>query len=77
MELTELSNMRLKQVVVTNGLILTAMIIFFIIANVFTITSAHFFLVLGVLILIQSVFGFIKGESTKSFISIFEKSGNL
>ena len=73
MESTELSNMRLKQVAVTNGLILTVMIIFFIITNVFAITFAHFFLVLGVLVLIQGVFGFIKGDSTKSIIPIFEK----
>ena len=73
MESTELSNMRLKQVAVTNGLILTAMIIFFTIINVFTIAFAHYFLVLGVLVLIQGVFGFIKGDSTKSIIPIFEK----
>ena len=73
MESTELSNMRLKQVAVTNGLILTAIIIFFIVTNVFTIKFAQFFLVLGVIILIQSIFGFIKGDSTKSFIPIFEK----
>jgi hypothetical protein len=70
---TELGNMRLKQVAITNGLILTAMIIFFTIINVFTIAFAHYFLVLGVLVLIQGVFGFIKGDSTKSIIPIFEK----
>ena len=73
MESTELSNMRLKQVAVTNGLILTAMIIFFTIINVFTIAFAYYFLVLGVLVFIQGVFGFIKGDSTKSIIPIFEK----
>lgn len=73
MEPTELSNMRLKQVAVTNGLILTAIITFFIITNVFTITFADFFLVLGALILIQGVFGLIKGDSPKSLIPIFEK----
>ncbi len=73
MESTELSKMRLKQVAVTNVLILTAMIIFFTITNVFTITFGHFFLVLGVLMLIQGVFGFIKGDSTKSIIPIYER----
>jgi hypothetical protein len=73
MKSTELSNMRLKQVAVTNALILTAIIIFFIIINVFTITFAHFFLVLGVVMLIQGVFGLIKGDSTKSFFPIFEQ----
>ena len=65
--------MRLEQVAVTNGLILTAIIIFFIVTNVFTITVAHFFLVLGFLILIHGIFGFKKGDSTKSFIPIFER----
>ena len=62
MESTELSNMRLKQVAVTNGLILTAMIIFFTIINVFTIAFAHYFLVLGVLVFIQGVFRLYKGR---------------
>ena len=74
MESTKLSNLKLKQVAVTNGLVLTAIIIFFVVTNVFTIQFAQFFLVLGVIILIQSIFGFIKGDSTKSFIPIFEKS---
>ena len=65
--------MRLKQVAVTNGLILTAMIIFFTIINVFTIAFANFFLVLGVLVFIQGVFGLIRGDSTKSIFPIFEK----
>ena len=66
--------MRLKQVAITNGLILTAsMIIFFTIINVFTIAFAHYFLVLGVLVFIQGVFGLIRGESTKSIIPNYEK----
>ncbi|MFZ0443207.1 MAG: hypothetical protein WAM95_00850 [Bacillus sp. (in: firmicutes)] len=69
----EISNIRLKQVAVTNGLILALIIILFTVINIFTIKFAHFFFVLGLLILIQSVFGFIKGDSTKSFIPIFEK----
>ncbi|WP_394234231.1 hypothetical protein [Niallia oryzisoli] len=73
MESKELSNMRLKQVAVTNGLILALIIILFTAINVFTVKFAHFFFVLGFLILFQSIFGFIKGDSTKSFIPIFEK----
>ncbi len=73
MESKEISDMRLKQVALTNGLILTFIIIFFIVTNAFTIKFAHFFFVLGLLILIQGILGFIKGDSTKSFIPIFEK----
>jgi hypothetical protein len=73
MEPAELRNMRLKQVAVTNGLILTFITIFFIVTNIFAILFAHFFFVLGVLVLIQGIIGFIKADSTKSFIPIFEK----
>ena len=73
MESKEISNIRLKQVAVTNGLIFAFIIIFFTVINVFTIKFAQFFFVLGLLILIQSIYGFIKGDSTKSFIPIFEK----
>lgn len=69
----ELGNLRLKQVAVTNGIILTVMMTFFIIITVFTITFTQFYIVLGILILVQAIFGLIKGDSTKSFISVFEK----
>ena len=73
MKSKEISKMRLKQVAVTNGLILALIIILFTVINVFTIKFAHFFFVLGLLILIQSIYGFIKRDSTKTFIPIFEK----
>lgn len=73
MESKEISNMRLKQVAVTNGFILAMIIILFTVINVFTIKFAHFFFVLGLLVLIQSIYGFVKRDSTKSLIPIFEK----
>ena len=73
MEQKELSNMRLKQVAMTNVILLITLIIFFIIINVFSITFAYFFLVLGVLLFFQAIFGFFKGDSTKSIITFFEK----
>ena len=73
MEPKELSNMRLKQVAMTNGILLITLIIFFIMINVFNITFAHFFLVLGVVLFFQAIFGFFKGDSTKSIIPIFEQ----
>jgi hypothetical protein len=69
----ELSNMRLKQVVILNGLVLAVMFLYFTIINTFAISLARFFLILGVLMLFQGVFGFIKGDSTKSIIPILEK----
>lgn len=73
MERKELRHMRLKQVAILNGLYLTVMILYFIITKLFVITFAHFFLVLGVVVLMQGVFGFIKGDSTKSIIPIIEQ----
>jgi len=73
MESKEISNIRLKQVAVTNGLIFAFIIILFTVINVFTIKFGHFFFVLGLLTLIQGIYGFIKRDSTKSFIPIFEK----
>lgn len=73
MEQKELSNLRLRQTAATNGLILIAIFILYIVTNIFTVRFGQFFFVLGGLILIQAVFGFIKGDSTKSLIPIFEK----
>lgn len=73
MEPKELSIMRMKQVILTNGLLLNAVIIFFVIINVFKVTFAHFFFVLGVVMFIQGILGFIKGNSTKSIIPFFEQ----
>ncbi|WP_077624292.1 hypothetical protein [Sediminibacillus massiliensis] len=69
----ELNEMRLKQTGVTNGLMLIAMVAFFTIINILTITFAHFFFFLGVLLFIQAVIGLIKGDSTKSIFPIYEK----
>ncbi|WP_147533506.1 hypothetical protein [Bacillus marasmi] len=73
MDTKELSDMRLKQVAVTNGLMLGGIIILFFITKIFTIPFANFFLVLGILVLFQGVFGLIRGNSTNSLIPIFEK----
>ncbi|MFD2679150.1 hypothetical protein [Bacillus seohaeanensis] len=73
MEPKELGNMRLKQLTISNVLIVIPIIIFFILISVFTITFAHIFFVLGVILLIQGVLGFIKGDSTRSIIPTFEK----
>ncbi|MGE7667690.1 hypothetical protein ACQKMN_18505 [Ureibacillus composti] len=73
MDSTELRRLRLNQVAIINGLMTMILISFFIIINKFSITFSQFFLVIGVIALFQGVFGLIKGDSTKSFIPIFEK----
>lgn len=73
MDRKNLRNMRLKQTAVLNGLLLFVMILYFLITNFFTISFSQFFLVLGILVLIQGVFGLVKGDSTKSIFPILEK----
>ncbi|MGY0693945.1 hypothetical protein ACW2QC_14340 [Virgibacillus sp. FSP13] len=76
MKSIELKKLRGKQITVTNSLILALLILFFVMVRVFGVTFSVFFFVLGVLILIQAVLGLIKGNSTKSFIPVFEQVAN-
>ncbi|MEH7235635.1 hypothetical protein [Bacillus sp. JJ1562] len=69
----EIHKMRVNQILLINGTMLIVLILFFTIINVFTIRFPHFFFALAVFILIQSIYGFVKGDSTKSFIPILEK----
>lgn len=73
MEPKELSQMRLKQVGLVNTSILIAMAIFTIATNFFTIKFTHFFFALGVVMLIQGVYGLFRGKSTKSIFPFIEK----
>jgi hypothetical protein len=65
--------MRIKQFYATNGLILAGLTLYYFIINVLDVTFTQFFFVLGVVVLIQSVFGFLKGKDTRSLIPIFER----
>ncbi|MEC2076378.1 hypothetical protein [Metabacillus fastidiosus] len=76
MELIEIKKMRTKQIAVTNGLLLSALIFYFILVSYLHITFTGFFLVMGAIILIQAIASILKGDSTKSFIPIFEKVSN-
>jgi hypothetical protein len=69
----KLKKMRRKQFIVTNALLITAIIIYFIIIPNLNVTGTQFFLILGVILLLQAIFGFFKADSTKSLFSIFEQ----
>lgn len=73
MDPTEIDKMREKQIYVMNGLVISCLTIFFLIVHFFNVTQARFFFVLGVLLLIQVIIGFIKKDSTRSLIPILEK----
>ncbi|WP_456276762.1 hypothetical protein [Bacillus sp. AK128] len=73
MQPTELRNMRVKQILLTNGLIVVGTILLFMVISVFTVKFSIFFLIMASLILIQGILGLLKGESTKSIFPIFEQ----
>ncbi|WP_282155466.1 hypothetical protein [Cytobacillus gottheilii] len=74
MDANQVSNMRLRQAGTINMLILVLLALFFLIVNVFTLTFSQFYLTAGILVLIQSVFGLIKRDSTKSIFPILEQA---
>lgn len=73
MEQKEIGRLRLKQVGIMNGFIITSMLIFFAITHFYPIRFTHFFLVLGTITLFQGIYGLIKGSSTKSIFPHVEK----
>ncbi|RKQ34665.1 hypothetical protein [Oceanobacillus halophilus] len=69
----EIWNMRGRQLIALNILNLVAITIFFLAFRLFNVTLPHFFLFIGIILFIQAICGFIKGDSTKSFLPIFEQ----
>ncbi|MCP3739319.1 hypothetical protein [Rossellomorea sp. BNER] len=73
MEYRELKQMRIKQFLAVNGILFLLLTIFTTILYVLEFKMTHMFILLGIMLLISSIYGFIKGESTKSFIPILEQ----
>ncbi|RAU04435.1 hypothetical protein QNH35_04005 [Bacillus pumilus] len=73
MEQAALKKMRTKQIAVSNLIAVILIIAFYMLIQIVEIRFTHFFLCLGILMLLQSIYGFIKKGSTKSFIPIFEQ----
>lgn len=73
MEQAALKKMRTKQIAISNLLAAITMVVFFMLIQISDIRFTHFFLCLGIFMLLQSIYGFIKKGSTKSFIPIFEQ----
>ncbi|WP_337019207.1 hypothetical protein [Oceanobacillus massiliensis] len=76
MELTDIKEMRRKQIGIINFLLIMLMALFFIIIHSFDIPFPVFYFIVGAFILLQAVFRFLKGASTKSVIPAFEKVAN-
>ncbi|OYN67429.1 hypothetical protein [Bacillus safensis] len=73
MEQAALKKMRTKQIAVSNLIAVILIIAFYMMIQIVEIRFTHFFLCLGILMLLQSIYGFMKKGSTKSFIPIYEQ----
>ncbi|WP_078380647.1 hypothetical protein [Sutcliffiella halmapala] len=73
MNVAEIKQMRKNQYIFLNTLLIAALILFYCLIRTFEITYSHFFLFLGVLLIVQAIIGFLKRDSTKSIFPIIEK----
>lgn len=69
----EISSMRLKQLLVTNILIIISVILFFTVVKIASISGSQFPFIVGILLAFQGIVGLVRGDTTKSLIPIFEK----
>lgn len=69
----EISSMRLKQLLVTNILIIISVILFFTVVKIASISGSQFPFIVGILLAFQGIVGLIRGDKTKSLIPMFEK----
>lgn len=73
MNTKEISNMRLKQLLVSNILIFSSVILFFTVVKIASISVSQFTFVLGIILALQGIIGLVRGDTTMSVIPIFEK----
>ncbi|WP_144533742.1 hypothetical protein [Bacillus pumilus] len=73
MEQSALKKMRTKQIGVSNLFVGLMIIAFFLAIEIFKIQLTHFLFCLGIFMLLQGILGFIKKDTTKSFIPILEQ----
>lgn len=69
----EIKMMRVKQILVTNGILLITLPLIFSMIFFLEISMSTYFFILAFLVLIQAVAGVVRGYSTKSLIPIFEQ----
>ncbi|WP_078549884.1 hypothetical protein [Litchfieldia alkalitelluris] len=71
--MNSIQSMRRKQLVYTNFLLVLSVFIYFITINILKLQMGLFFLSLGIIIFVQSIYGLLKKNSTKSLIPIYEQ----
>lgn len=69
----EIRKMRVKQLLITNLIIFSSVILFFTVVKIALISSFQYFFFLGILLALRGILGLVRGETTKSIIPIFEK----
>lgn len=69
----DIKMMRVKQILVTNGILLITLPIIFSMIFFLEISMSTYFFILAFLVLIQAAAGVVRGYSTKSLIPIFEQ----
>lgn len=73
MDYIEIRKMRVKQLLLTNLIIFSSVILFFTVVKFALISASQLFVFLGILLALRGIVGLVKGESIKSLIPIFEK----
>ena len=73
MDSADIKMMRVKQILVTNGILLITLPIIFSMIFFLEISMSTYFFILAFLVLIQAAAGVVRGYSTKSIIPIFEQ----
>ncbi|WP_085524328.1 hypothetical protein [Tuberibacillus sp. Marseille-P3662] len=68
-----LKSMRIKQVMITNGLLIALLTIVLTLFTMLRVTMVQMFVALAIIVLVQSLVRLLKGESTQSLIPIFEQ----
>src|SRR5690606_23916540 len=69
----EIKMMRVKQILVTNGILLITLPLIFAMIFILEISMPIFFFILAFLVLIQAAVGVVRGYSTKSLIPLYEQ----
>ncbi len=70
---TDIKTMRKKQLLVTNVIMITVFLLYYIIINLIQITISTQYLILSILMLTQAIVSLVKGYSTTSIIPIYEQ----
>lgn len=71
--MVNVKKMRIKQVIATNILVMTAFSLYFSVIKFFNISNTLLFFALAVILLCQAVIALVKKSPTNSFIPIFKQ----